>query len=177
MHEDQESNFLSSIIQRHHQPIFKYCYQMLRNKHDAEDAVQEVFYKVCRNPGAASTLDSVSSWLYKVAHNHCVNVLKKKKLLRLIPLFFDIKRSCVDQEEVESNMLLRDLLSLLSPLDRSILLLRLVEDKSFGEIGQITGIKPATVRKRFERAKGQLKKSFGEEGENGYEPESITLFR
>ncbi|MNC57608.1 RNA polymerase sigma factor SigX [compost metagenome] len=42
--------------------------------------------------------------------------------------------------------------------DRNLLILRIYEDKSFAEIGEILGVSTATVRKRYERTKGKLKK-------------------
>jgi RNA polymerase sigma factor (sigma-70 family) len=64
--------------------IFKYCFQMLRNKEDAEEAIQEIFLKLYINIDRYKTGYSPKYLLYRIAHNYCINILKRKKLFNFI---------------------------------------------------------------------------------------------
>lgn len=79
--------YFEQIIDDYQAKIYKYCFHMLGNHFDAEDAVQEVFIKTYQNMTRNYTENgSFSAWLYKIAHNHCINVLRKKKLARFLPI-------------------------------------------------------------------------------------------
>lgn len=59
--------------------IFKHCYALLLDQQKAEDAAQEVFIKLWNKAGSWKPDASVKTWLMKVARNHCLDVLRKKK--------------------------------------------------------------------------------------------------
>jgi RNA polymerase sigma-70 factor (ECF subfamily) len=60
-------------------------------------------------------------------------------------------------EENELNKILNNALNKIPPKDRCIIISKNIEEKSFEEIGVIMNLKPATVRKRYERLKKKLK--------------------
>lgn len=68
--------YIENYIRDYNKQIFSYCYRMLNNRHEAEDAVQEVFLKIfiyiCHKK---QVVDSPKIWLYKVAHNYCINII------------------------------------------------------------------------------------------------------
>ena len=149
-------------IERYHYPVYKYCYHMLRHRQEAEDAVQEVFLVAYKQVSSAAMVHTLSSWLYRIAHNHCLNVVKRKRMLRFIPFLSEGWGRGSEEpgyKGVESNLDIDALLAVLSPADRSIVILRLVEDRPYEEIGVIVNASPAAVRKRFERAKSKLKRT------------------
>lgn len=150
------------LILQFHKPIYKYCYHMLRHYQDSEDAAQEVFLKAFRHMENLESINSTSAWLYKIAHNHCLNFLKRKKLLSFISLIPGKQQYQLDHSpyiQLESFMAIENMLSILSSLDRSIMLLRILEDKTHEEISIIVNATPSFVRKRFERAKNKIKKN------------------
>jgi len=162
---------LDDLIANYHRPIYKYCYHMLRHQQEAEDAAQEVFVKAIRFVQRGGQVQSTSPWLYRIAHLHCLNVIKRKKLLRFIPFLPDIKTDEAmrhDMSDTDLTHTAQKLLDLLSTQDRSILLLRIVEQKSYEEIGAIIDAKPATVRKRFERAKRKIRSVIEAQKEGGH---------
>jgi len=168
------------LILQFHQPIYKYCYHMLRHRQDAEDAAQEVFLKAFRHMDHSEDfIQSTSAWLYKIAHNHCLNILKRKKLLSFIPFKPEKNQNHIDDSpyaQLESSMAIEDILSSLSSLDRSIMLLRILEDKTYEDIGVIISATPALVRKKFERAKHKIIKACTlEKGEPENEKTNISI--
>ena len=154
-------NTLDMIIDEHGQKIYKYCYNMLRSKQEAEDAVQEIFIKAYKNIDQINEVTSVAAWLYKVAYNHCLNIIRKKKLLSFLPFNEDLKTGMTYlQPAVEKNVFSEELtntISRLSPQDRSVLILRVIEEKSYEEIAAIFNKQPDAVRKQYERARKKIK--------------------
>lgn len=184
---DGETHLFEIIIETFQQQLFHYCYHMLGNIQEAEDAVQESFLKAFQKIGDYKKSISFSAWLYRITHNHCLNVLRRKKLLNFISLSYDSEnenqwhyymnngmKSAIDDTGFEYNVV--KALKHLSPTENSILILRIMEERSYDEIGKILNLKPANIRKKYERLRSKLKKLIVQEKEGGtsYEGYSIS---
>ncbi len=150
-----------SIIEHFQQPLFRYCYHMLGNIHEAEDAVQESFLSAYEKIGCFQSSLSFSAWLYKITYHHCINRINRRNRIRFIPF---LERPETGDHGLESDLegnelgkTLAKALERISPSERSVLILRALEEKSFEEIGNALGIKPAAARKRYERARKKAK--------------------
>lgn len=154
--EESDETRMEDLLKEYHQQIYIYCYNMLRNPHDAEDAAQEVFLKAYQS-SRLMEINNHSAWLYKIAYNHCLNKVRRKALIDFIP-FID-KRG---KEEIDNNQHrdfeLEYILSKLKPKERAIIVLRIIEDKDFAQIAMILDISSQTARKRFERVKSKIQK-------------------
>ncbi|MDF2673163.1 MAG: sigW 7 [Clostridiales bacterium] len=168
-----DRNGFELVIITFQQPIFVYCYRMLSNMQEAEDAVQEVFLKIYEKINNYKEDISFSAWVYKIAYNHCVNQIRRRKLLSFIPLHNFIEQ--IEDENNNSDKILEfeftnelnEALSILSMEDRSIVIFRVIEDKSYEEIGLILNRNAVLVRKRYERAKKKLGEHLKERGGSG----------
>jgi len=151
------------IVQKYQKSVFKYCYHMLGTVEEAEDAVQEVFIKAFRKIDCYKEGTSFSSWLYKIAYNHCVDYLRKRKFLRFVPFCENTADDCDNPvysvETDELGQMLQRALSMLPHEDRTVLMLRVLEEKSYEEIADILGKRAATVRKKYERARKKVKQN------------------
>jgi len=156
-----EPDAFEMIVRHFEKKIFTFCYFMLGNRQEAEDAAQEVFFKAYRNLAnyRHDSDDLFLAWLYKIASNHCSTLLKRKKgWYRLMPLFrSDANEKSAEQTFTDQADVQLQLLKGLSAAEKEILALRVIEDRPFQEISAILGISTATVRKRFERIKVKLK--------------------
>jgi len=136
---------------------------MLGSVEEAEDAVQEVFIKAYRKLDSYKADTSFSSWLYKIAYNHCVDCLRKRKNFQFVPLLdntipgYDTTAYSVEKDEL--SLLLLKAISMLPPEDKTVLMLRVLEEKSYDEIAEILGKRSCTVRKKYERAKKRVKQN------------------
>lgn len=146
---------IDALIEIYYDKIYKYCFSILRNAHDAEDAVQEVFLKAIKN-GKFTSFENQNAWLYKVSYFHCMNKIKRTKLLAFIP-FIENQNGSIAIEN-ESDEELQYILARLKPEERALIVLRIVEDYSFEEIALIFEKPASTIRKRFERLKEKIKK-------------------
>lgn len=153
----------SDIIRLYQQRIYLYCFRLLNNKEEAEDAVQDVLIKAYQNIGQFKPQADFTSWLYKVAYHHCLNLLRRHKFQNQLRRLLRQDVTVRSAEQTVENRLFSEPVSLalerLNAEDRNLLILRIFEDKSFAEIGEILGVSTATVRKRYERTRSKLKKA------------------
>lgn len=159
-------DYFEIIVEQFQNQLFRYCYRMLGSAQEAEDVVQEAFLKAFNKIGSYKESISFSAWLYKITYNHCINIIRRRKLLQFVSFLDSTIPSIVDVgknlEEIEINKELNKVLQKLSADDRSLLILKNIEEKSFEEIALILSIKPATIRKRYERLRKKLRVSLSE---------------
>lgn len=157
-----EVNLFEEIIEKFQQKLFRYCYHMLGDIHEAEDAVQEAFIKAYEKICSYNKSVSFSAWLYKITYNHCINVIHRKRLIQFLPFLEEtvVSNTGIENrlEESEFSEVLNKGLKKLTSTDRSIIILRTLEERSYEELGTILNIKPATIRKKYERARKKLKR-------------------
>jgi RNA polymerase sigma-70 factor (ECF subfamily) len=76
---------LECAIELYGQPLLRYCHNILCDYHKAQDAVQEIFIKAYNKRNSFKKGYSLSTWLYSIAYNTCMDILRKRKLLFFIP--------------------------------------------------------------------------------------------
>ncbi|MFB5674461.1 RNA polymerase sigma factor [Paenibacillus terreus] len=159
------------IVKSYQRQIFLYCYHMLGHLEEAEDSGQEVFLKAYRNLKKYSPENSFSAWLYRMAYNHCIDVIRRRKLSRYLPFFYrDEKQNRPVEQQIEANYFdeyVHKALSSLTAEERNLLILRCVEDHSYQEIGQILQQNPASLRKKYMRTAAKFRKFYNEAKEEG----------
>ncbi|MEC0094279.1 RNA polymerase sigma factor [Paenibacillus macquariensis] len=150
------------IIQRFQRRILVYCYYLLKSQEEAEDAAQDIFIKGLEHIHRYSHTVSLSAWLYKIAHNHCVDLIKKRNKNHQSLMAYKANRE--QEKDHGYTDMIHDLLEHLHVEERQILLLRSLEEYSFEEIAAIMDLKPATVRKQYERLRKKLIKQMNKGG-------------
>ena len=162
---DQQA--LSILMTRYTGKLLRYGRRFLYSDDSAGDVVQDVFVRVYENIRDFDTTRQFSPWIYRIAHNAFVNVLRKKARE---PLYFmDLDRiaphpvyedpDAREKEGEEMRVLLEESIGKLSPAYREIIDLYYFENFSYQEIADILHIPIGTVGIRLSRAKVALKKS------------------
>ncbi|GEC91744.1 MULTISPECIES: RNA polymerase sigma factor [Brevibacillus] len=171
------------IIDAMQKPLFVYCYHMLGHRQEAEDAVQEVFLKAFEQLDSYRHTVSFSAWMYKIAYHHCLNLLNRAKLNRVVTFLragiqtfsrHEGEKKIEDTEYL--NNPLHVAISKLSVKERNLLILRVVEERSYDELALLFDTKPATLRKQYERALKKCK-SYMLVSEGGDRHDSISATR
>jgi len=143
---------LNETIAAHGTAILRYCHGILCNYHDAQDAVQLTFIKAHRAGFARGDIP-LAAWLYRIAYNTCIDILRKRR--RFFSLFTKFEGSY----EIEDNYINEDLaaaLRCLSARDRALVFNRVIDGMSYEELSDIYKASPAALRKRYERARRVL---------------------
>ncbi|WP_256706929.1 RNA polymerase sigma factor [Paenibacillus sp. FSL R7-0337] len=153
----------TTIITEYERKIYTYCYYLLRNREEAEDAVQDIFVKVYQQLRRYEKRVSFSAWLYKVAYHHCLDQLRRRKRRSRLLSLYKLQLMTHQQELPEEPPVDRILENLTSE-ERGLLILRVIEQYSFEEISMITGSSSAALRKKYERLRKKLIQQKADEG-------------
>ncbi len=162
--QDGEVWAFTDIVHRYEAKLLRYGRRFLRVPEDAEDAVQEAFLNVYRNIAGFRRGQRLSPWLYRIAHNSFITLIRSR---RREPLpFFDpdeLFPHPVAPNETDTAakiaMIRRQLdrgLSQLAPKYREVLVLRYDEDLAYAEIADILHLPIGTVSIRIKRGLAQL---------------------
>lgn len=149
------------LVRRYQGPIFRLAVRMLASWSDAEDVVQEVFLKAWRSLAGLHEEAAFVSWLYRMATNRCLNVIRGRHATVDVDLAQQESRSAGSQPErtvevSEQLAAVTEALQRLTGEQRACWLLREVHGRSYEEIAQAVGATPTAVRGRIARARAQL---------------------
>ncbi len=148
--------------------IFRLCYSYTRSEIQAEDLVQECFFKVWINLASFQHRSDYSTWIYRIAANTCLMQLRKEKNNpieyheNLMDKPSDEKP---DEKEEQSNILYKAIAQL-NEIDR-IIISMILEDISQKQIGDVLGITENNVNVKVHRIKKQLKELLSKNNGNG----------
>jgi RNA polymerase sigma factor (sigma-70 family) len=147
----------SVIHDRYRQRLFVYSRQMLGgSQQDAEDALQDVFLRAYSSLRVSDNPVSLRAWLYRVAHNRCIDHLRKP-VPPAIDLFETSRRPLHDPTvEAERREDLRRLIEDVRRLpeqQRSALLMREMDGLSYAELSEALGVSLQAVKSLLVRAR------------------------
>ncbi len=79
-----DAEAFTALVESHQERLLRLCERMLGDPEEARDAAQEVFLKAYRKAGEVRPQGQVYTWLYRVAVNHCLNKLRRRRLVRFL---------------------------------------------------------------------------------------------
>jgi len=147
----------SVIHDRYRQRLFAYARQMLGgSRQDAEDALQDVFLRAYSSLRGSDRPLSLRAWLYRVAHNRCIDHLRKPDP-PAIDLFETSRKPLhdpiVESERREDLRRLIEDVRRLPEQQRSALLMREMDGMSYAELGEALGVSLQAVKSLLVRAR------------------------
>lgn len=164
------------IVDTHKTRVFNTAISFVQNKEDAEDLTQEVFIEVYHSLYKFKQQSTVSTWIYRITVNKCLDFLRKKNRQKrfgfMSSLFhkesgeISLDKGHFDHpgilmEKKESARILFAAIDLLSENQRTAFILFHIEEMSQKEIATIMGTTPKAVESLIQRAKGVLKEKLG----------------
>jgi RNA polymerase sigma-70 factor, ECF subfamily len=173
---DRDEKAFREIVELYGDRVFNMTYRMLGDRAEAEDISQEVFIAVFKTIESFRGDSKFSTWLYRVAANHCKNRIKylARRYDRAQDEYDDgveragsahalsasnpAPRPDKHLEGVELERLMQAAIAELDEDHRLLVVLRDVEELSYDEICQITGLAEGTVKSRLHRARMALRK-------------------
>lgn len=156
-------NAFAFLVNRYQKLVVHITGRLIQRQEELEDVCQEVFMKVYQNLGKYRNECKLSTWIATIAYNTSINYLRKFKkgdevnpddsaALRNLT---DLKPA--DYEKTDLHRYLREQIELLPVQYRTVLTLFHLEEFSYQEIEQITGMPEGTVKSYLFRAKAILK--------------------
>ena len=166
----------NELIRLYQARIFRLVFRMLGDRSEAEDLAQEVFITVFKSIDGFRGDSKLSTWLYRVATNHCKNRIKyldrrargKKKEFDEIAEHGALESATMnpsahiarpDQmlEAMQKEKILQDAIGSLDDEHRELIVLRDIEHMTYEQIQEITGLAEGTVKSRLHRARHALR--------------------
>ncbi|OGR82429.1 MAG: hypothetical protein A3J74_08005 [Elusimicrobia bacterium RIFCSPHIGHO2_02_FULL_57_9] len=162
-----ERDSFAQLVRRHHANILWLCASLLGDRTLADDAAQEIFLKAYQSLGSFKGSSSFSSWLYRIASNHCLDLLRRKTREKTQSLDALLENNSLALERLiqaapdaalstENADLLERVLSSLAPEYRLILTLREISGLNYEELAQTLDCSLDAVKGRLKRARRQL---------------------
>ncbi len=155
------------LIRQYEKKVYSLCARMCGNAKDAEEAAQDAFLALWRGIDRFRQESSLSTWIYRLASNACIDLMRRKKKgagsvsLDDEELFVDAvdpaPQPHEEAERRETQRLLQEGLLSLPAEYRSILLLREIEGLSYSEISAALDLELGTVKSRISRGRTLLR--------------------
>lgn len=159
--------------------VFSFSMKVCGQRQDAEDTMQEVLLKSVPNLPKFDSAKALMVWLYKVAKNRCLMSRRKSifapkedlSLEELMPDRHELQNLSGSSDATPETSLLRredakrlrEAVQKLPPDYRLILVLHDMEELSAGDVTEITGLRPGTIRVRLHRARLFVRKELAKQ--------------
>lgn len=161
-HSDHDNKWLGILLPRYTLLLLGVCLKYLKNEEDARDAVQQVFLKVIDELHKYN-VQYFKSWIYMIAKNHCLMMLRNKGKIpiELNEQFIKAPEDAVDKNVlIEKDSLLIKMQKCVRDLNseqRQCVTLFYLEKKSYSEIAETTGYSMMQVKSYIQNGKRKLK--------------------
>lgn len=152
---------LEVYLKTEEKKIYRLAYSYTRNDADAKDMIQNAVIKAFRSCHKMKKDQYLSTWFYRILINTCLDHLRKQKRHSFYPIEEEIPERIDRNEHFLMSVELQQLLGLLDPLTKTIIILRYFEERQLLEISEIVNLPLSTVKtklyKGLQRMRIQLK--------------------
>ena len=139
--------------------VYRFILKNMQVPEDAQDVVQSAFEKMWKNHQDVK-IETAKAYLFTVAYNQMIDHIRKNKRMTLVDEFSEsLKISWSKQTSLKGE--LEKALQQLTPLQKSLILLKDYEGYSYDEIGKITSLNASQVKVYLHRARMQMKEYIG----------------
>ena len=173
----RDEQAFNEIVRRHGDQVFSLVYRRIGSRPEAEDIAQEVFVTVFKTIDGFRGESKFSTWLLRIAANQCKNRIKylarrpagasafedaAETASESAPSLPPPAQGHIDAPDVlmeaaEMESLTQAAIAALDEEHRLLIVLRDVEELSYQEIGEITGLAEGTIKSRLHRARMSIK--------------------
>jgi len=159
-----DAKAFTMLVDQHKNLVFTVALRMLKNKEEAEEVAQDTFIKVFKYLDKFNGDCKLSTWIYRIAYNACLDQLKKSKRKRNEVAFAELN----SMELAETNTILTEIaqkeraqmikacMQQLPPKDAALLTLFYFEEKKLNEMALMLNLKENTVKVQLFRARTKL---------------------
>lgn len=163
-----------SLVKRYQRPLLNFTARYLGDRAAAEDLTQEAFLRIYRAAPRFEAKTKVSTWVFRIAYNLVLTEIDRRRRQKNLCEALCQSREEPDQEAFdpasESFEWEEEVMSALAGLpgnQRAALLLRINEDLSYLEIGEVLGVGVQSVESLLFRARKNLRQSLGRRKKQG----------
>jgi RNA polymerase sigma-70 factor, ECF subfamily len=172
--EFQENNTLEAyeiLVRRYKDPLMNFVYRFTGDRDISSDIVQDTMIKFYMNKDSYRSFAKFSTWIYTIAGNLAKNELKRRKRRKI----FSLENNNDDERSIQvadktvvmpdhaadgeiKNEIIQKALLKVKDVYRDVVILRDIQDLSYEEIAEVTGLSLGTVKSRINRGRSHLQK-------------------
>jgi RNA polymerase sigma-70 factor (ECF subfamily) len=149
------------LVRRYQNAYFRFATRMLASRDDADDALQSAFVRAYRSLRSCRDPERFGAWLYQIVVNECRTLAARRdRRERRLVRDEDALSSLVPEESGHESAELEEIQRALQRLDedhREAFLLKHVEDLSYDEMSELTGVSVSALKMRVLRAREHLR--------------------
>ncbi len=153
------NELLENIWRTHHDQLLAFISKRIKNPHDAEDILQEVFIKILSKIGTLRDSSKLQSWIYQMTRNAIIDYIRRKKYQELEAEISDIEDETDETAMKEATGWIGYYVDALPENYREAVVLYEMKGQSQKEIAEKMGISYVNVRSRIQRGRQLLKKN------------------
>ncbi len=162
-----------NLVRIYFRPVYATCLGIVQNVKEAEDVAQEVFIEVFRSVKSFREDAKLSTWLYRIAVNRSLDVIRSKKRKgKVVQIDGEVEQKLTGEhvfvhpgaalEEKEKSRLLYEAIDALPENQKAAFTLSRIEGMSQKEVAEAMEMKEGAVESLLQRAKQNLKKMLSE---------------
>lgn len=169
----------TELVEKYQRALYFHILKMIKDKEQVNDLVQEAFVKAFDNLNTYSTNYAFSTWLYRIATNHTIDYLRKKKLKTLsidepmktkdgeMQMQLEDESAGTDRNIIRKQRqdIVQNAIEDLPPKYRKVIEMRHMEEKSYQEIADVLDLPLGTVKAHIFRARELLYKALKDKRE------------
>jgi RNA polymerase sigma-70 factor, ECF subfamily len=163
-----DASAFHALVERHRAMVYRMAYQFAGNHHDAEDIAQDVFIKVYRGLDRFRHDAQVTSWLYRIVMNACIDHRRRSAPAGWAPFTDDMESRMVNTPEEgpgpeaqayggQIGEVLAEEIARLPPGQRLVFMMRHHEGLKLSEIASALGLAEGTVKRQLHAAVHRLR--------------------
>jgi len=171
--EFQDNNTLEAfeiLVKRYKDPLMNFVYRFVGDRDVCTDIVQQTMIKFYLNKDSYKSFAKFSTWIYTIAGNLAKNELKRRRRRNILSIHNNDDEKSLQIEDKSflapdkatdgeiKNVIIQKALLKVKPVYREVVILRDIQDLSYEEISEITGLAIGTVKSRINRGRAYLQK-------------------
>lgn len=136
-------------------PVYAYALSILKNRHDAQDAMHDTYVSVWSSSGSYRPQGKPMAWILTITRNHCRMLLRRQS--RVVSLEDNDLPELTCQDPAD-GIVLKQCMALLSEEERQIVVLHAAAGMTHRQIADMLELKTSTVLSKYHRAIAKLRK-------------------
>ncbi len=163
----QKNSFFEELYERYADKVYRKCLTLVKDSARAEDFTHDIFLKLIFKLGSFKEEARFSTWLYSITYNYCMDQLRVNKKRGETNLEEEME---VADEDVDVSVLIEErdtdakrlhrAIDHLTTEERSILMMKYLDDLSIRDIASVFRITESAVKMRLLRSRESLRKKY-----------------
>lgn len=157
----------NALLERHRERVWRICFRLLGNEHDAADAAQEVFVSLFLQRAEFAGRSKYSTWVHGIAVRTCLSQRRSRGRRRLRETAtseqsLEQTSNSTNEANVSLSLDLTRMLETLDEEDRALIIMKYAEGYEYEELSDVFGLSVSACKMRVSRARERIRTRFAD---------------